>query len=348
MAPWDKDEREAIYEATLLYSRFERTRLSDSHAPFRTPTSILLYPSLLLRPSSRRHSVFLHTHTHTHTDTNTASRSCLLPSEQYFSVGLAWEQITLCLHPEPQPRSSDTYTPTSSLLGEHPCVKMSPGAIMPDSPKSVSHSKPAVNGQTNGLTNGHADGHANGKSSGAHINCHSAPEVKQRPRIYSQRQSSSHLIEPYGTYQSSPGGPQGRSNAKIRSYSEDVKCKTFPRLSKPVELLRHSYDCVVIGSGYGGGVAAARMARAGESVCLLERGKERWPGEYPSETTDALEQVHYSGEFAPGWLPSRLVNGGDPTGMYHLIFGRGQNAVVCNGQYPASTLDASPEFVFPN
>lgn len=96
--------------------------------------------------------------------------------------------------------------------------------------------------------------------------------------------------------------------------------------------MRNSYDCVVIGSGYGGGVAASRMARANQSVCVLERGKERWPGEFPVETGDALDQVHYSGEFAPGWLPKKLVNGGDPTGMYHLIFGNGQNAVVCNGK----------------
>jgi NADPH-dependent 2,4-dienoyl-CoA reductase/sulfur reductase-like enzyme len=52
--------------------------------------------------------------------------------------------------------------------------------------------------------------------------------------------------------------------------------KKFPRLSKPVELLRPTYDVVVIGSGYGGGVAASRLARGGQSVCLLERGKERW------------------------------------------------------------------------
>lgn len=47
-----------------------------------------------------------------------------------------------------------------------------------------------------------------------------------------------------------------------------------------------------------------------------------------------MGQVHYSGEFAPTWLPSKLVEGGDPTGMYHLIFGNGQNAVVCNGESP--------------
>lgn len=59
--------------------------------------------------------------------------------------------------------------------------------------------------------------------------------------------------------------------------SENGKAgKIFPRLSMPVELLKHQYDVVVVGSGYGGGVAASRMARGGQSVCLLELGKEKW------------------------------------------------------------------------
>ena len=40
--------------------------------------------------------------------------------------------------------------------------------------------------------------------------------------------------------------------------------------------MRHEYDVVVVGSGYGGGVAASRMARGGQSVCLLELGSEKW------------------------------------------------------------------------
>ncbi|KAI2615936.1 FAD/NAD(P)-binding domain-containing protein [Hypoxylon sp. NC1633] len=137
------------------------------------------------------------------------------------------------------------------------------------------------------------------------------------------------------------GGPRSRAYARIRSWGDDPKTAQFPRISKPMELMRHSYDCVVIGSGYGGGVAASRMARAGESVCLLERGKERWPGEYPDDTGDAVEQLHYSGEFAPDWLPKKIVQGGDPTGMYHLIFGNGQNAIVCNGLGGTSLMNAN-------
>ena len=134
-----------------------------------------------------------------------------------------------------------------------------------------------------------------------------------------------------GIYEEDVASPKSPGITRIKTWGDDPKSAAFPRISKAGELMRSTYDCVVIGSGYGGGVAASRMARAGESVCVLERGKERWPGEYPKETGDALEQVHFSGQFAPGWLPAKAVKGGDPTGLYHLICGNGQNAVVANG-----------------
>ncbi|KAF7332546.1 FAD/NAD(P)-binding domain-containing protein [Mycena kentingensis (nom. inval.)] len=122
--------------------------------------------------------------------------------------------------------------------------------------------------------------------------------------------------------------------------SDEPQPTRAPRLSKPLELMSEAYDCVVIGSGYGGGIAASRMARAGQSVCILERGQERWPGEYPSGL-DALDQLHVSGHFAPGETKGKLVEGGDPTGMYHLIFGKGQNAFVCNGLGGTSLINAN-------
>ncbi|MGH7880910.1 MAG: FAD-dependent oxidoreductase, partial [Candidatus Binataceae bacterium] len=39
--------------------------------------------------------------------------------------------------------------------------------------------------------------------------------------------------------------------------------------------MKDSYDVVVIGSGFGGSILACRLAQAGRSVCVLERGK-RW------------------------------------------------------------------------
>ena len=53
------------------------------------------------------------------------------------------------------------------------------------------------------------------------------------------------------------------------------------RLAKDIASLKTHYTVVVVGSGYGAGVAASRLARAGQSVCVLERGRELRPGEYP-------------------------------------------------------------------
>lgn len=150
--------------------------------------------------------------------------------------------------------------------------------------------------------------------------------------------AKSHRIKSFGINEHDAGGPASRCQAKVRTYAGEARSKQFPRMSKPMELMRNSYDVVVIGSGYGGAVAASRMARCEDadgkrqSVCVLERGNEKWPGEYPSGVFDALDQVHVSGQFAPGWFPKQMVQEGDPTGMYHMIFGRGLNTIVCNGE----------------
>jgi len=51
------------------------------------------------------------------------------------------------------------------------------------------------------------------------------------------------------------------------------------------------YSVVVVGSGYGGAITAARAARAGQDVCILERGKEMHPGEYPNSGLSALREI---------------------------------------------------------
>lgn len=82
------------------------------------------------------------------------------------------------------------------------------------------------------------------------------------------------------------------------------------RLSNPVSSIKDHYEVIVVGSGYGGAIAASRMARAGRNVCVLERGKEFQPGEYPDTEPTALgeTQIH---------LPDGK-HVGDRTGLYDM------------------------------
>ncbi|HEY2583672.1 MAG TPA: FAD-binding protein, partial [Mucilaginibacter sp.] len=63
------------------------------------------------------------------------------------------------------------------------------------------------------------------------------------------------------------------------------------KLSKSITDLKPFYDVVVIGSGYGGSIAASRFSRAGLKVCLLEKGKEFQPGEYPVTIMEAEAEM---------------------------------------------------------
>ena len=51
------------------------------------------------------------------------------------------------------------------------------------------------------------------------------------------------------------------------------------------------YDAVVVGSGYGGSVAACRMSMAGIKVCLVEKGR-RWEAQdFPTDTLKIMSAV---------------------------------------------------------
>jgi cholesterol oxidase len=68
--------------------------------------------------------------------------------------------------------------------------------------------------------------------------------------------------------------------------------------------VERAYDALIVGSGFGGGVMACRLAEAGWRVCVLERGRRFGRGDFPDRP-----------ELAPRlfWHPSA-----NPNGMYDL------------------------------
>lgn len=68
-----------------------------------------------------------------------------------------------------------------------------------------------------------------------------------------------------------------------------------PRLATPASRLKERYDVVVVGSGYGAGVAASRVARCGKSIAVLERGREFLPGDFPDRAAAATKELQVTG-----------------------------------------------------
>lgn len=65
----------------------------------------------------------------------------------------------------------------------------------------------------------------------------------------------------------------------------------YTPVSKPISQIKSLYDVVIIGSGYGGAVAASRAARAGLTVCVLEKGREWLPGDFPESMEEAIKEM---------------------------------------------------------
>jgi cholesterol oxidase len=65
--------------------------------------------------------------------------------------------------------------------------------------------------------------------------------------------------------------------------------------------VERSYDAVVVGSGFGGGIAACRLAEAGKRVCVLERGRRFAPTDFIEDPDDAPELL-WNARVNPGGL----------------------------------------------
>jgi cholesterol oxidase len=103
-------------------------------------------------------------------------------------------------------------------------------------------------------------------------------------------------------------------------------------ISSPRDALKSKYEVAVIGSGYGGGIAAARLARAGRQVAVFERGREILPGQYPTHTSAFLEEVQVD-------LPSGHL--GSSTALFDFRLNAEMNVVVGCGLGGTSLINAN-------
>jgi len=103
------------------------------------------------------------------------------------------------------------------------------------------------------------------------------------------------------------------------------------RLSSPPSAIKPAYDVVVVGSGYGGGVAASRLSRAGQNVCVIEKGKEFPTGSFPSRLPELRRELQLNG----GKLRS-----GSRTGLFDFRLGADIHVLVGCGLGGGSLINA--------
>lgn len=87
------------------------------------------------------------------------------------------------------------------------------------------------------------------------------------------------------------------------------------------------FEAVVVGSGFGGSVAAYRLAESGRQVCVLERGKAYPPGSFPRSPDGVSKNF---------WDPSRGLHG-----MFNFWSFRGIEALVSSGLGGGSLIYAN-------
>jgi cholesterol oxidase len=84
------------------------------------------------------------------------------------------------------------------------------------------------------------------------------------------------------------------------------------------------FDAIVVGSGFGGAVTAYRLAEAGMSVCVLERGKAYPPGSFPRSPWEMSRNF---------WDPSEGLHG-----LFDVWSFRGLGGIVASGLGGGSLL----------
>ncbi|RHZ46663.1 hypothetical protein Glove_609g34 [Diversispora epigaea] len=89
-------------------------------------------------------------------------------------------------------------------------------------------------------------------------------------------------------------GPDPRINSRL--YTDNLKnFPVYEFIQVPPEGLELQFDVVVIGSGAGGGVVAARLAKAGYKVLVIEKGKYYHQSELTLTQEDSTTKLYERG-----------------------------------------------------
>jgi cholesterol oxidase len=130
-------------------------------------------------------------------------------------------------------------------------------------------------------------------------------------------------------------GPDGRevSESGAGRLASDPAVLRASRNARPG---KGDFDVLIVGSGYGGAVCAARLAgqrRPGVKIGLLERGREWVPGTFPDRLASFNPLMPF--DRRPSWLREQL-SGNNPLGLFG--FHAGDVQVVIGSGLGGSSL----------
>jgi choline dehydrogenase-like flavoprotein len=145
------------------------------------------------------------------------------------------------------------------------------------------------------------------------------------------------MIEPEAV---SPNGAHVVNKRATTFLSRGFESLALRVAANPQEI---HFDVIVIGSGYGASVAASHFSackvpdsetETGQArVCVLERGKERLPGSFPTGFSDLPGELRLNGN-----TPD--TPGGNAQGLFEMRLGTVASAVVANGLGGGSLINA--------